>query len=198
MDQACAAANLSYAHELGHNEGLQHDPANAGSAGAFPYAYGYQDPSGLFRTVMSYGGATRIPYFSSPNVYYNGVRTGLSSQDNARALGGTVSTVANFVNPTTGATTTTCTYTVTPTSLSFSNTGGTMNVSVSAPAGCAWSAENTLAWVTLGSTTGSGSASVAVSTPSYTGTTARSGSVKVAGVTVSVSQKAPKVTGRRK
>ena len=31
VDQSCAAGNLSYAHEVGHNQGLQHDPAHAGS-----------------------------------------------------------------------------------------------------------------------------------------------------------------------
>ena len=29
VDRSCAAGNLSYAHEVGHNEGLHHDPANA-------------------------------------------------------------------------------------------------------------------------------------------------------------------------
>ncbi len=36
VDQSCAAGYLSYAHEVGHNEGLQHDPANAGSAPSLP------------------------------------------------------------------------------------------------------------------------------------------------------------------
>ena len=29
VDRTCAVGNLSYAHEVGHNQGLQHDPANA-------------------------------------------------------------------------------------------------------------------------------------------------------------------------
>ena len=33
-------------------------PANAGSAPSYPFAYGYQDPAGQFRTVVGYGGAT--------------------------------------------------------------------------------------------------------------------------------------------
>jgi hypothetical protein len=78
-----AAGNLSYAHEVGHNEGLHHDPANATGTPAYPYAYGYQDPGGAFRTVLSYGGAQRVPFFSSPNVSYNGLPTGTSNQNNA-------------------------------------------------------------------------------------------------------------------
>jgi hypothetical protein len=65
VDQSCAAGYLSYAHEVGHNEGLQHDPANASVSPAYPYAYGYQDPSGAFRTVLAYGGAQRVPFFSN-------------------------------------------------------------------------------------------------------------------------------------
>ena len=90
VDQSCAAGYLSYAHEVGHNEGLQHDPANAGSAPSYPFAYGYQDPAGQFRTVLSYGGETRVPYFSSPLVKYNNMPTGTASQDNARALNNNV------------------------------------------------------------------------------------------------------------
>ena len=47
VDRTCAVGNLSYAHELGHNQGLHHDPANAGSTPSYPYAYGYRDPSGV-------------------------------------------------------------------------------------------------------------------------------------------------------
>ncbi len=98
VDQSCAGGYLSYAHEVGHNEGLQHDPANAGSnLPAWPFAYGYQDPGGAFRTVMSYGGALRIPYFSSPLTTYNSKVTGTATQDNARALNLDVATVAAFV-----------------------------------------------------------------------------------------------------
>ena len=47
------AGYLSYAHEVGHNQGLHHDPASSGgSVGSYSYAYGYQDPGGAFRTVM--------------------------------------------------------------------------------------------------------------------------------------------------
>ena len=97
VDQSCAAGNLSYAHEVGHNQGLQHDPANAGGGSpAYPFAYGYQDPGGAFRTVMAYGGAPRVPQFSNPNVFYAGRPTGTAAQDNARALNTTAATVANF------------------------------------------------------------------------------------------------------
>jgi hypothetical protein len=190
VDQSCAAGYLSYAHEVGHNEGVQHDPANAGSAPSYPYAYGYQDPSGAFRTVMAYGSATRVPYFSSPNVLYNGRPTGVANaQDNARALTNNVATVSAFRASTTSQTPT-CTYSVTPTSRSYPSAGATLSVNVTTQAGCSWSVDNTLGWVTPGTTSGTGSATVALTAAANSSTSSRSGTVRVAGVNVSVSQAA--------
>lgn len=96
----CAVGNLSFAHELGHNMGAHHDPANAGSA-AYPYAYGHFI-NGLYRTVMSYSsqcpsGCTRVAYFSNPNISYLSQPTGIAdARDNHRVLNNTASVVANF------------------------------------------------------------------------------------------------------
>jgi hypothetical protein len=96
----CAVGNLSFAHEHGHNLGMQHDPANA--AGAY-YAWSYGHAvDGVFRTVMSYSaacpsGCARVPYFSNPNVMYAGYPTGIANQrDNARTANLNASTVAAF------------------------------------------------------------------------------------------------------
>ena len=204
VDRTCAVGNLSYAHEVGHNEGLQHDPANASSAPSATYAYGYQDPSGYFRTVMAYGSATRIAYLSSPANQYNGMVTGTSSQDNVRALNATIGTVAAFKSVGGGTSTppppapTTCTYSVSTTSLSFAAAGGSKSVTVTAPTGCSWSTANDTAstWVSLSTTGGSGSGSVTVTTAANTGS-ARSTTVTIAGKTVAVSESAPKGKGRR-
>lgn len=203
VDRTCAVGNLSFTHEVGHNQGLHHDPANASSTPSQPYAYGYQDPSGYFRTVLSYGSATRIAYLSSPNVLYNTRPTGTSNQDNARALNANVGTIAAFrstggggggTEPT--SPTPTCTYSVSTTSLSYSSSGGSKTVSVSAPAGCSWSVANTsgAGWVSLGAG-GSGNGSVTVTVATNTGS-ARSTSITVAGKTVGVSQQGVKVRGK--
>ena len=185
VDQSCAGGYLSYAHEVGHNQGLHHDPANAGSTPSYAYAYGYQDPAGAFRTVMSYGGATRVQHFSNPNVAYAGRPTGTSSQNNADALNRNSAIVANFRS---ASTTSTCTYTVTPTSLAFTETGGTATVDVSTGSGCGWGTTNKATWVTVGAG-GSGPGSVTVTVaPNASG--ARTATVTVAGVTVSISEAA--------
>lgn len=63
----------SFTHELGHNVGLNHSD-------------GYLNSSGRFRTIMSYGGVTRIRRFSNPSITFNGYRTGDSDQNSARIL----------------------------------------------------------------------------------------------------------------
>ena len=90
------------AHELGHNLGCQHDKENAKDAngelipGLFPYSYGYK-VSGLFKTIMSYGGEERIGYFSNPNKSYDGHVLGIPNQaDNARTIRQTKDFVASY------------------------------------------------------------------------------------------------------
>ena len=99
VHRSCATGYYSFAHELGHNQGAHHDPANASGA-IYNYAYGYQEPLNSFRTVMAYncsGGCTRVSQFSNPNVLYNGKPTGASgNNDNALALNNTAATVASF------------------------------------------------------------------------------------------------------
>ena len=100
----CAAGNLTFPHELGHNMGCQHDRDNAGSSPVFAYSYGYQDPDELFRTVMAYncpGGCPRIQHLSNPGVLYLGQPTGIPTNEpdsahNALTINQTAFTVANF------------------------------------------------------------------------------------------------------
>ena len=81
------------AHEFGHNAGCTHDIGNANNPGRYSYSYGYQHPTGQFRTVMAYsygcpgpGDCTQIDYFSNPNVTYNGAPTGTASANCAETI----------------------------------------------------------------------------------------------------------------
>ncbi len=95
VNRGCATGYYSFGHELGHNFGSHHDPANAGTA-AFPYAYGYRTPDNRYRTVMAYSPGTRVQYFSSPSVQFQGYVLGTAAQDNARCLNNTASTAAGW------------------------------------------------------------------------------------------------------
>ena len=88
VDPSCARGNLTFAHETGHNLGADHGP----TGGQLGYNNGYINLAAGYRTVMSYydpgctNPCTRLPYFSSPSVLYNGQPTGSPTQDNARVL----------------------------------------------------------------------------------------------------------------
>jgi Putative binding domain, N-terminal len=83
-----------------------------------------------------------------------------------------------------------CVFTVAPTSVSYTSTGGGGSVTITAGATCnAWSASNLNAWLTPAAASGTGSGTVTFTASANSGA-ARSGTVTVAGQTVSVSQAA--------
>ncbi|MFI4855032.1 MAG: zinc-dependent metalloprotease family protein, partial [Phycisphaerales bacterium JB065] len=96
----CAVGNLSFAHELGHNMGCQHDADNAGSNPIFPYSFGWRwtaNGGPLRRSVMSYAPGSRVPHFSNPNVLNGGQPTGVeSSAYNAMTINNTAYLISNF------------------------------------------------------------------------------------------------------
>ncbi len=90
--------NYTLIHELGHNFGCFHDKDNAGETPPiFKYAYGY-DNEGFFATIMSYK-SPLIPYFSNPNLTYDGYKIGNeNSADNTRTINETKYYIANQFN----------------------------------------------------------------------------------------------------
>jgi hypothetical protein len=188
VDYSCAAGNLSFAHEVGHNEGMHHDPANAGGAPAYAYSYGYVDPSCAFRTVMAYGGCLRVTQFSSPNVLYNGRVTGTATQNNALTLNNTAATVANFRQATS-----TCSYSLSPSSWAAPAGGGSSSVNVTASgSGCSWTATSSApSWLTITSgASGSVSGTVSFAASANPTQSARSATITAGGKTFTVNQAA--------
>ena len=101
VNHACAVANVSFAHELGHLLGARHNPEADPSTSPYPYGHGYQQPAGPWRTVMAYACATttcpRLEHWSNPNVSIGGRPTGTAAtHDNARVLNERAGTVAAF------------------------------------------------------------------------------------------------------
>lgn len=107
----CAVGNFSFAHELGHNMGANHDMYVNPGPGYYAYSHGYvhlgATSSGSWRSIMAYSdlcraafsgqGCQRLGYFSSPNVVVNGVPIGdASTADNSRTFNNTAAIVANF------------------------------------------------------------------------------------------------------
>jgi len=84
---------------------------------------------------------------------------------------------------------TTCTYSITPTSRSFTASAGTGTISVTAGTGCSWTAASNAGWITITSgSSGSGNGTVYYSVAANTSTSSRTGTITVAGQTHTVTQ----------
>jgi len=98
----------SLIHEIGHNIGCGHSRAQDWEAGPQFHAYSsgsYFMADGVRHcTIMSYevrGDGyvyARVPYFSSPGVYYQDVEVGSAVNDNARTFRQNMATVAAYKN----------------------------------------------------------------------------------------------------
>ncbi|HEV2884758.1 MAG TPA: M36 family metallopeptidase [Pyrinomonadaceae bacterium] len=83
-----------------------------------------------------------------------------------------------------------CTYSINPTSASHPSGGGTGSVTVTAPAGCAWTAVSNATFLTITSgSSGSGNGTVNYTVASNSGSTnSRNGTLTIAGLTFTVTQ----------
>ena len=107
IQEQYATNDYVFAHETGHNLGAGHDPSDP-TPRAIPYAYGKTFTIGNYTmgdimSDLSVNGSLveRIPYFSNPNVDYQGVPTGSplnSAQpaDNALVMNQFAPLVANY------------------------------------------------------------------------------------------------------
>jgi M6 family metalloprotease-like protein/uncharacterized repeat protein (TIGR02543 family) len=82
-----------------------------------------------------------------------------------------------------------CSYSISPTTQSFTGSGGTGSVSVTAQSGCDWTAVSNVSWITITSnSSGAGSGTVDYSVAANTSTSPRTGTMTIAGKTFTVSQ----------
>jgi Zn-dependent metalloprotease len=83
----------------------------------------------------------------------------------------------------------TCSFSINPTSASQPAGGGTGSVTVTATAGCAWTAVSNATFITITSgSSGTGNGTVNYSVAANTGSTSRTGTLTIAGLTFTVTQ----------
>lgn len=98
----CSIGNMSFAHEIGHLQGAEHNEGDASNPPAFAYGHGYHYRA-RWRTVMAYPGVCgkceRLPYFSSPLIRHPTDRVPMGDagkHDNARVLRETAARISGF------------------------------------------------------------------------------------------------------
>lgn len=82
-----------------------------------------------------------------------------------------------------------CSFAINPSSQTFSSSGGTDSVNVTAPAGCNWTAQSNVAFITItAGASGSGNGVVSYSVANNSSSNQRSGTMTIAGNTFTVTQ----------
>ncbi|MDE2852324.1 MAG: fibronectin type III domain-containing protein [Acidobacteriota bacterium] len=105
-DDEHASQFETFAHEIGHNLGGQHDPDNAESAWenrnsqpVYPYAFGHHnfEPQPNVKSVMSYNEGRQAPFFSNVRVTHRGYVIGVANErENERAFRQTLPLIAEL------------------------------------------------------------------------------------------------------
>ncbi|MEO7273532.1 MAG: BACON domain-containing carbohydrate-binding protein, partial [Vicinamibacterales bacterium] len=112
-------------------------------------------------------------------VQYSAAATTGGSRSGTLTIGGQTFTVTQGSG---------CTFALAPSSLSLPSAGGSSPVSVTAGAGCAWTATSGTSWLTIASgASGSGNGTVSITAAANPGV-ARSGTVTIAGQSYTVTQ----------
>jgi C1A family cysteine protease len=92
-----------------------------------------------------------------------------------------------------------CSYSISPTSQAFTATGGSASINVTARTDCTWNAVSNASWITIGQVTATqGSGTVYYSVAANTTTASRTGTLSVAGQSVTISQVGTTTTTTKK
>jgi hypothetical protein len=119
--------------------------------------------------------------------------TATASRTGSLSAGGQTITVTQA-----GTTPAPCTYTVAPTSASFSEAGGVGTITVTAPAGCAWTTSRQGSWITiLTGSSGAGNGTVTYAVAPNNSDDDRTGRITIAGRDVNISQQGDDDSAKR-
>jgi hypothetical protein len=166
---------------------------SAGSASAASVSLAWDAASGVSGYKVHYGTASGA-YTASINVGNKTTYAGSGLTNGTKYYfavtaydsSGIESSPSNEVSA--GGTSSSCTYSISPASASFTTSGGTGSIAVDAASGCSWSVSKGVSWATVSSgASGSGSSTVSYQVAANTGL-ARTASFTAAGKTFTTSQ----------
>jgi Putative binding domain, N-terminal/Viral BACON domain len=132
------------------------------------------DASWLTPAVTSGSGGATVTFAVTAN-------TGASARTAQLSIAGIEITVTQQ-----GAT---CTYEVTPTTLSIAATAGSSHVTVTATSGCTWQVSDNVSWLAPEVASGSGGATIRFSVTANTSASSRTARLTIAGIAVAVTQR---------
>lgn len=150
------------------------------ASGVSGYKVNYGTASGNYTSSINAGNATTgtVSGLTDGVKYYFAIT--------AYDASGVQSDYSNEVSS--GGTTSSCTYSISPASASFTSSGGSGNIAVSTGSGCSWSASTGVTWGTISAgSSGSGSGTVSYKVAANTGSS-RTASFSVAGKIFTISQ----------
>ena len=205
------ASEETFTHEVGHNFGLRHDRyVNSTSSAIYPYAFGYinlralepgSPRSARWRTVMTYGngcgqagiGCSRLLRFSNPDQTYLGDPMGVAADDAETGTAGpadarlTINNTARWVGSFRSEA---CSDITVPTTAGIAPLdGGEIAFEVRAGPGCLWEAENHSDFLNVvAGAPGAGNGYVTIEIEANSTGAERSGTLTVAGKTITLRQ----------
>ena len=205
------ASEETFTHEVGHNLGLRHDRYVDRPSGAiYPYAFGYinlrafepgSPQTARWRTVMTYGngcgqagiGCSRLLRFSNPDRTYLGDPMGVAADDPETGTAGpadarlTINNTAPWVGSFRSEA---CSDIIVPTTAGIAPVdGGEIAFEVRAGPGCLWGAESHSDFLNVvAGAPGAGNGYVTIEIEANSTGGERSGTLTVAGKTITLRQ----------
>ncbi|MBI3652476.1 MAG: S8 family serine peptidase [Acidobacteria bacterium] len=123
------------------------------------------------------------------------VNYAVTANASTSARSGTLTIAGQTFTVTQAAATPGCSYAISPTSQAFAASGGSNTVTVTADAGCNWTATSNVNWLTISvGASGTGNGTVNYAVTANASTNARSGTLTIAGQSFTVTQAAATLT----
>lgn len=182
----CCLFGASMFHPSGRAEAASVSLAWDAASGVSGYKVHYGTASGNYTASADVGNATSasVPNLSDGTRYYFAVTAYDSSK-----------TESDYSNEVSYGGSSSCTYAISPSSATFTSSGGTGSVSVTATSGCSWTASTGVSWATISSgSSGTGSGTVKYSVAANTGSS-RTAAFTIAGKSFSITQASGTTSG---